>query len=41
MANTSFHEAYLARLKRAIDDLDRAALTNTIDVIHKGWQDGQ
>jgi len=41
MANTSFHEAYLARLKRAIDDLDRMALANTVDVIRKGWQDGQ
>lgn len=36
MANTSFHEAYLARLKRAIDDLDRVALANTVDVIRKG-----
>ena len=41
MANTPFHEAYLDRLKRAIDAIDRNALAQTIDVIRKGWQDGQ
>jgi len=41
MANTDFHDAYLSRLKRAIDDLDRASVANAVDVIRKAWQDGQ
>jgi len=40
MANTDFHEAYLSRLKRAIDDLDRASVAHAVDVIRKAWQDG-
>jgi len=41
MANTAFHEAYLNRLKQAIDDLDRPSVANAVDVIRKGWQDGK
>lgn len=40
MANTEFHEAYFDRLKRTIDALDRTAIASVIDVIRKGWQDG-
>ena len=41
MANAPFHDAYLSRLKRAIDDLDRAAVAHAVDIIRMGWQAGQ
>jgi len=41
MANTLFYNAYLSRLKRAIDDLDRETIANAVEIIRKGWQDGK
>ena len=38
MADTEFHEAYFSRLKRTIDELDRAAVANLVDVIRTGWE---